>query len=255
MSNHSATSGTIRSCTNWRTVSRNKRSSSESSASMSRKSTASAVMFPASHRPEIPPKSGRSRATFSAWPSPRHAPHPAATSTERRWRGRRRRCSTPPSPTWSRWCSRPIPTIRTATKPRRSTGGCGSAGAWSTAGGRSTSKTSRVATRWPTRRSTGSRRSTTERDHPYPDRHANAYPFAYEQIAQLFDADVRARPRRDAHRGAQLGGPRRPPRRARFDRRGAGPGAVHRGRRRGEAARHRAPWRASSSTWRRRCSR
>jgi len=27
-----------------------------------------------------------------------------------------------------------------------------------------------------------------ERDHPYPDRHVNSYPFAYEQTAQLFDA-------------------------------------------------------------------
>ena len=27
-----------------------------------------------------------------------------------------------------------------------------------------------------------------ERDHRYPDRSANAYPFAYEQVAQLFDS-------------------------------------------------------------------
>ena len=43
------------------------------------------------------------------------------------------------------------------------------------------------ATRWPTSRPTSSRRSPTSAPTRYPHRAENAYPFAYEQIAQLFD--------------------------------------------------------------------
>ena len=57
-------------------------------------------------------------------------------------------------------------------------------------------------------------------------------PSRYEQVAQLFDSPAAPDLVRHPHRGPQLGGPGRPPRRARLDRRGPGPGAVHPRRRR-----------------------
>ena len=84
------------------------------------------------------------------------------------------------------------------------------------------------------------RRLADEQAHPFPDRAANAYPFAYEQVAQLLRLAGGARPDRDPHLGPQLGGRGRPPGRARLDRRGAGPGAVHPGGGAGCAGRARA---------------
>ena len=94
----------------------------------------------------------------------------------------------------------------------------------------------RAATRSPTSRPTSSRRSPPS----WPTRtrtgRDNAYPHAYDQIAQLFDSPGRPRPLRDPLGRPQLGGPGRPPRRARLARRRAGPRAV-RDRRQGRARR------------------
>ena len=51
-----------------------------------------------------------------------------------------------------------------------------------------TGRRSRAATRSPTSRPTSSRRSPTSAPTPTPHRSENAYPHAFDQIAQLFDA-------------------------------------------------------------------
>ena len=81
-------------------------------------------------------------------------------------------------------------------------------------------------TRSPTSRPTGSPASTPSS--PTRTRTGATTPTRtrYDQIAQLFDHPRRARPLRDPLRRAQLGGPGRPPGRARLARRRPGPGAV-----------------------------
>ena len=66
----------------------------------------------------------------------------------------------------------------------------------------------------------------TELARPYPHRRENAYPFAFEQVAQLFDHPAAPDLCVLHSADAQLGGPGRPPRRARLARDRPGPGAV-----------------------------
>ena len=93
------------------------------------------------------------------------------------------------------------------------------------------------------------RRSTTSAPTRYPHRSDERLPVrATTQIAQLFDSPGRARPLRDPLRRAQLGGPGRPPRRARLARRRPGPGAVRDRRARACAPTARPARRPASST-------
>ena len=154
-----------------------------------------AVRRPALPRRPVPPlRCGHDGPT-------RHRPGPGA---------RRPGATDPWIPSW-RWC------WSTATAPTRRTlptATCGSGGRTRPTGrattGPSRWRRSGAATRWPTRPSTASPRWTPKLANRFPDRTRNAYPFAYEQVAQLFDhpaaPDLCVRP----HRLAPLGRPGRP---------------------------------------------